>query len=81
MLGILEQSTGAQVNIVTDNEANLKIVLRMWTSDLGISICRPSLLEFEDPVQFPGTLLEQARRNDETVKLVFFILVSVGFGL
>jgi hypothetical protein len=81
VLRVLEQSAGAEVNIVANNEANLEIVLRMWTSDLGLSVRRLSLLELEDPVQFPGTLLEQARGDDETIKLVIFIFVGVGFGL
>jgi len=81
MLRILEQSTWAKVNIVANNEANLEIVLWMWNSDLGLSFRWLSLLELEDPVQFPGTLLEQTRRNDETVKLVLFIFIGVGFRL
>ena len=81
MLGILEQSAGAEVNIVANNEANLEIVLRVWTSDLGLSVRRPSLLDLEDPIQFPGTLLEPARRDDETIKLVIFVFIGVGFGL
>jgi len=80
VLCVLEQSAGAKVNVVANNEADLEIVFWMRTCDLGLSLRRLSLLEFEDPVQFPGTLLEQARRDDNTVKLVFFI-VSVGFWL
>ena len=81
MLRILEQSTGAEVNIVANNEANLEIILRMRTNDLGLSVRRLSLLELEDPVQFPGTFLEQARRDDETIELVVLIFIGVGLGL
>ena len=78
---VLEQSTGTKVNIVANNETNLEIVFRMWTSDFWLSVRRLGLLEFEYPVQFPGTLLEQSRRDDETVKLVFLFIVSVCLGL
>lgn len=81
MLCILEQSAGAKVDIITNNQADLEIVLRMWASDLGLPFHRLVLLEFEDPVQFPGPLVEQTRRNQKTVKLVFFILIGVGFWL
>lgn len=78
---VLEQSTGAEVYIVANNETNLEIVLRMWASDTGLSLRRLSLLEFEDPLQFPGALLEQSRRDDKTIKLIFFVIVGVGFWL
>lgn len=81
MVCILEESTGAKVDIITNNQANLEIVLRMWASDLGLPFNRLLLLEFEDPVQFPGALVEQTRRNQKTIKLVFFIFVGVGFRL
>jgi hypothetical protein len=60
MLRILEQSTGAEIDVITNDEANLEIVLGMWAGDLGLPVHRLVLLEFEDPVQFPGTLVEQA---------------------
>lgn len=53
VLRILEQSARTKVNIVANNEANLEIVFRMWTSNLWLSVRRLGLLEFEDPVQFP----------------------------
>jgi hypothetical protein len=53
----------------------------MWTSDLGLSVRRLSLLEVEDPVKFPGALIEQARRNQKTIKLVLFFFIGVGLGL
>lgn len=81
MVCILEESTGAKVDIITNNQANLEIVLRMWASDLGLPFNRLLLLEFEDPVQFPGALVEQTGRNQKTIKLVFFIFVGVGFRL
>lgn len=81
MLGILEQSTGAEVNIVTNDKANFEVVLRMWASDLGFPVHLLILLKFKNPVQLPGTLVEQTGRNQKTIKLVFFIIVGVGFGL
>ena len=81
MLRTLEQSTGAEVNIIANNEANLEIVLRVRAENLGLSIRRLSLLELEDPVQFPGTLLEQTRGDDETIELIIFIFIGIGFGL
>jgi hypothetical protein len=63
VLCILEQPTWAKVDIIANDEPNFEIVLWMWSSDLGLSIHRLSLLEFEDPVQFPGTLVEQAGRD------------------
>ena len=81
VLRVLEQSAGTKDNIVANNETNLEIVFRMWTSDFWLSVRRLGLLEFEDPIQFPGTLLEQSRRDDETVELIFLFIVSVGFGL
>ena len=81
MLCTLEQSTGAELNIVANNEANLEIILRVRAKDLGLSVRRLSLLELEDPVQFPGTLLEQARGDDETIELIIFIFIGIGFRL
>lgn len=81
MLRVLEQPTGAEVNIIANDKADLKIVLRMWTSDLGLCVYWPGLLEFKDPVEFPGTFVEQARRNQKTIKLVCFFVVRVSLWL
>jgi hypothetical protein len=80
-LRVLEQAAGTKVNVIADNETNLEIVLRMWTSDFGLPVRQLSLLELKDPVQFPGALLEQTRGDDKTIKLVLFFIVGVSFGL
>lgn len=81
MLRLVEQSAGAEVNVVADDKADFEIVFRMWTSDLGLSLRRLGLLELEDPVEFPGTLVEQTGRNQKTVELVFIFIVGVGLRL
>lgn len=81
MLRILKQSARTEVNVVAYDKADLEIVLRVWTGNLGLSVHRLSLLEFEEPVQFPGTLLKEARRDDEPIELVILFVVGVGLGL
>lgn len=63
MLRVLEQSTGAEVDVIANDKADFEIVLWMWTSDLGLSFHWLGLLELQDPIKFPGTFVEQTRRD------------------
>ena len=77
MLGVGEETTGAEIHIILDDETCLKVIFRIVASDLHLIVCGIGLLlGFQNLVEMPSALLglKQSVGNDKTVQIVVFLL-------
>ena len=71
MLGVGEETTGAKIHIILDDETSLKVVFRIVTGNLDLVIRRIGLLLcFQNLVEMPRALLglKQGVGNDKTIR-------------